>query len=453
MKKHLLFYDFIRYSFFSIMGMIAISFYILADTFFIAQGLGTDGLAALNLAIPVYDFIHGTGLMIGMGGATKFSILKSQHQQAGCNRIFTNTIWIGIFFSLIFVLAGLFFSGNLSVLLGADHNIYDMTHTYLFVLMMFSPAFIFNDIVLCFVRNDGNPRLSMLATVCGSLFNVIFDYLFIFPMHLGMLGAVLATGFSPVAGILIMSPHWLGKESGFRFQKLLPDRDSVRINLSLGFPSLLSQISSGIVMIVFNMLILHLEGNTGVAAYGVIANLSLVVLSFYVGIAQGIQPLISRSYGQKQQDHIQKFLQYALGSMLILSVLIYLILFFFADPITSAFNSESNKTMQAIAVTGLRLYFTSLAFAGFNIILSMYFTSVEKAVPAQIISFLRGLILIIPIAFLFASLFQMTGVWLSFPATEFVTAAIGVLLFQRYKTKILDFSGNKLYIENESSQK
>ena len=418
------------------MGMIAISCYILADTFFVAQGLGTNGLAALNLAIPTYDFIHGTGLMLGMGGATRFSILKSQNNQKGADTIFTNTVYLGIFFSIIFMLGGLFFSGSLARLLGANQNTFEMTNTYLRVMMLFSPAFIFNDIILCFVRNDGNPRLSMIATVCGSLFNVVFDYIFIFPCNMGMLGAVLATGFSPVVGLTIMSPHWLGKKRGFHFRKLVPDADSIRTNISLGFPSLLSQISAAIVMIVFNMLILGLEGNTGVAAYGVIANISLVVLSFYTGIAQGIQPLVSHSYGRKKTDGIRQFLRYAMISMVILSAVMYLILFVFADPIASAFNSEHNAKLQEIAITGLKLYFTSLVFAGFNIILSMYFTSVEKALPAQIISLLRGLILIIPIAFLFANLWDMTGVWMSFPATELVTAVVGAVLYFIYKNRL-----------------
>lgn len=436
MTKNTPFQDFIRYSFFSIMGMIAISCYILADTFFVAQGLGTNGLASLNLAIPTYDFIHGTGLMLGMGGATRFSILKSQNNQKGADTIFTNTVYLGIFFSVIFMLGGLFFSGSLARLLGADQNTFEMTNTYLRVMMLFSPAFIFNDIILCFVRNDGNPRLSMIATVCGSLFNVVFDYIFIFPCNMGMLGAVLATGFSPVVGLTIMSPHWLGKKKGFHFRKLVPDADSIRTNISLGFPSLLSQISAAIVMIVFNMLILGLEGNTGVAAYGVIANTSLVVLSFYTGIAQGIQPLVSHSYGRKKTDGIRQFLRYAMISMVILSAVMYLILFVFADPIASAFNSEHNAKLQEIAITGLKLYFTSLVFAGFNIILSMYFTSVEKALPAQIISLLRGLILIIPIAFLFANLWDMTGVWMSFPATELVTAVVGAVLYFIYKNRL-----------------
>lgn len=436
MTKNTPFQDFIRYSFFSIMGMIAISCYILADTFFVAQGLGTNGLAALNLAIPTYDFIHGTGLMLGMGGATRFSILKSQNNQKGADTIFTNTVYLGIFFSIIFMLGGLFFSGSLARLLGANQNTFEMTNTYLRVMMLFSPAFIFNDIILCFVRNDGNPRLSMIATVCGSLFNVVFDYIFIFPCNMGMFGAVLATGFSPVVGLTIMSPHWLGKKRGFHFRKLVPDADSIRTNISLGFPSLLSQISAAIVMIIFNMLILGLEGNTGVAAYGVIANISLVVLSFYTGIAQGIQPLVSHSYGRKKTDGIRQFLRYAMISMVILSAVMYLILFVFADPIASAFNSEHNAKLQEIAITGLKLYFTSLVFAGFNIILSMYFTSVEKALPAQIISLLRGLILIIPIAFLFANLWDMTGVWMSFPATELVTAVVGAVLYFIYKNRL-----------------
>lgn len=436
MTKNTPFQDFIRYSSFSIMGMIAISCYILADTFFVAQGLGTNGLAALNLAIPTYDFIHGTGLMLGMGGATRFSILKSQNNQKGADTIFTNTVYLGIFFSIIFMLGGLFFSGSLARLLGANQNTFEMTNTYLRVMMLFSPAFIFNDIILCFVRNDGNPRLSMIATVCGSLFNVVFDYIFIFPCNMGMLGAVLATGFSPVVGLTIMSPHWLGKKRGFHFRKLVPDADSIRTNISLGFPSLLSQISAAIVMIIFNMLILGLEGNTGVAAYGVIANISLVVLSFYTGIAQGIQPLVSHSYGRKKTDGIRQFLRYAMISMVILSAVMYLILFVFADPIASAFNSEHNAKLQEIAITGLKLYFTSLVFAGFNIILSMYFTSVEKALPAQIISLLRGLILIIPIAFLFANLWDMTGVWMSFPATELVTAVVGAVLYFIYKNRL-----------------
>ena len=271
------FQEFARYSSLSVLGMIAISCYILADTFFVSRSLGTNGLAALNLAIPAYNFIHGTGLMLGMGGATRFSICKSRGDDHIANIIFTNTLYLTAIFSAVFLAAGLFFSAPLAIMLGADGAVFDMTATYLQVLLLFSPAFILNDVLLCFVRNDGNPQLAMLATVGSSLSNVVLDYVFMFPFRMGIFGAVLATGMSPVIGVVIMAPHWAKKSKGFHIVKTGFHGESVRFHFSLGFPSLLGQLSSGVVMIIFNSIILQLEGNTGVAAYGVIANISLVV--------------------------------------------------------------------------------------------------------------------------------------------------------------------------------
>ena len=141
-------HDFMKYASLSVMAMIAMSCYILADTFFVSQVLGTRGLAALNLAIPAYNFIHGTGLMLGMGGATRFSILKSQDADREANRMYTVTLYLSLIFSVLFVLTGLFLSGGLARLLGADPAVFDMTNTYLKVLLLFSPAFILNDVLL-----------------------------------------------------------------------------------------------------------------------------------------------------------------------------------------------------------------------------------------------------------------------------------------------------------------
>ena len=173
-------------------------------------------------------------------------------------------------------------------------------------------------------------------------------------------------------------------------------------------------------------IILRLTGNTGVAAYGVIANISLVVTSIYTGIAQGVQPLISREYGRNHRTLQRQYLKFSLISMAALSAAVYAVIFFFADPIAGIFNSEGSFQLQQIAVTGLKLYFTSVVFVGYNTIISTYFTSVEQAVPAHIVSLLRGLILIIPMALILSSLWGMTGVWLAFPATELAVAAIGL---------------------------
>lgn len=427
--------EFARYSALSTCGMIAISCYILADTFFVAQGLGTAGLAALNLAIPIYNFIHGTGLMLGMGGATKYSIHQSRGDPGGASRMFTGMLLLAALFSIPFLLLGLFCSHGLTALLGADQAVFEMTRIYLQVLLLFAPATLVNDVLLCFVRNDGDPRLSMLATAAGSLANIVLDYLFIFPMGMGIFGAVLATGLSPVLGILILLPHCIRKKGDLRLVPgpLAPGPSASA--LSLGLPSLLAQLSSAVVMISFNSIILGLEGNTGVAAYGVIANLSLVVTSVYTGISQGIQPLVSTAYGQDRPGLIRQYLRYALITLLVLSAALYLLLFLFAGPVALIFNSEGDPRLQQIAEEGLRLYFTGAVFAGFNIILSMYFTSVERALPAHITSLLRGFLLILPMAFLLAACWGMTGVWLAFPLTEAVTAALGAGFYAVYSRR------------------
>lgn len=424
--------DFARYTILSVLGTLGVSCYILADTFFVSKGLGTNGLASLNLAIPVYNFIHGTGLMLGMGGATRFSIFKSQGKYKEVNEIYTNTIYLALFFSAVFVLPGLFFSDQLAILLGADASILEMTDTYLQWLLVFSPAFILNDVLLCFVRNDESPQLSMMAMLIGSFSNIVLDYIFIFPMKMGVFGAVFATGLSPVISIIIMLPHWISKKNTFHFIKTKIEADIIKQDLSLGFPSLISQLSSGIVMITFNGIILKLEGNTGIAAYGVIANISLVIVAIYTGIAQGIQPLISTFYGIGNNKQARTVLRYAMVTMLTVSCAVYLLLFVFARPITAVFNSENNVELQRIAVSGLKLYFVSVVFVGYNIILATFFTSVEKALPAHILSILRGLILIIPMAFLMSALWGMTGIWLTYPITEFITALLGFVIYRHY---------------------
>lgn len=427
--------EFIRYSFFSVLGMLGISCYILADTFFVSSGLGTTGLAALNLAIPIYNFIHGSGLMLGMGGATKFSICKSQKDDKNADIIFTNTMHLAILFALVFVITGLLLSNLLTSLFGGNIETFTMANTYIKCLLIFSPAFITNDILLCFVRNDGNPQLSMFAMLTGSFSNIILDYIFIFPLQMGIFGAVLATGFAPIISITILSRHWLKKNKGFHFAKTKLHFNIIRIIFSLGFPSFVAQLSSGIVMITFNTLILKYQGNTGVAAYGIIANISLVVAAIYEGIAQGIQPLISHFYGIKNHKNIRQVFRYAWITTLVISLGIYLFVFLFANPVAKIFNSENNTLLQNIAVQGLRLYFTSAGFVGFNVITAVFFTSTERMLPAHIISLLRGLILIIPMAFFLSALWGITGIWLAYPVTEFIVSAIGLGLYIRNNKK------------------
>lgn len=425
--------EFARYTSLNVLGMIGLSCYILADTFFVSRGLGAAGLTALNLAIPIYSFIHGSGLMLGVGGATKYSVFKGQRNDRKANEVFSNTIYAALALAAVFMLCGVFLSEKITFLMGADQEVFAMTNTYLRVILLFAPAFVMNDVLICFVRNDGNPKLSMSAMLIGSFSNIILDYVFIFPLRMGIFGAVLATGIAPVVSMLILSGH-MRREEHFGLVKKKLNPQLLRTIVSLGVPSLITEAAGGIVIIVFNKIILNIQGNVGVAAYGVVANLSLVILSIYTGIAQGMQPPVSKAHGTGDKNGTKQLLRYAMRTMLAVSFVIYLCIFLFADPIAGVFNSENNVRLQEMAVVGLKLYFLAVPFAGFNIVISMFFTATEKALPAQTVSLLRGLILIIPLALLLSYFAGLTGVWLAFPVTEGIVSAAGAVLYQRFRS-------------------
>lgn len=439
MKRSIGFGVFAKYVSLNIMGMIGLSCYILADTFFVAQGLGADGLAALNLAIPIYNFIHGCGLMIGIGGGTKYSIFKSRGMNNEADRAFSHSVYLAAALSVLFVFAGLFLSENITALFGAGKTISDMTNTYLKVILLFSPAFLMNNILLCFVRNDGAPQLSMAAMLAGSMSNIVLDWFFIFPCRMGIFGAVLATGFAPVISMMVLSIHFFRKKNTFRPARCAPEPQIFSGILSNGIPSLITEVSSGIVIIIFNAVILKLEGSIGVAAYGVIANISLVVMAIFTGIAQGIQPLLSRCFGLGSKSDADAVFKYALIAALAVSAAVYGAVWLWAEEIADIFNSENSTALRSIAAEGLRLYFTAAPFAGFNILVSMYFTSSEHPRPAQAVSLLRGFALIIPLTFLLSHIWQMRGTWCAFPAAEFITSAVALVLFigtAIYKSRI-----------------
>lgn len=430
MKPKTLFTEFFQYVALNICGMIGLSCYILADTFFVSKGLGAKGLTALNLAIPVYSFVHGCGLMFGMGGAARYSIFRGQKKYTDADMAFSHMIYAVLALAAVFMLTGVFLSARLAAVLGAGGEVFSMTKIYLQVILLFSPAFMMNDVLLCFVRNDGSPGLSMTAMLAGSLSNIVMDYIFIFPLHLGILGAVLATGCAPVISMCILSLHRIKKQNHFHLKKAGFSPSFTAATLSLGLPSLVTEAAAGIVMIIFNSIILRLQGNIGVAAYGVVANLALVVTSVHTGIAQGIQPMISRFYGYGKLTDMKKILDYAIISVLLISGLIYLVFLLAAGPITFAFNSEQNLQLQEIAEKGLKLYFTAIPFAGFNIVLSTFFASTEKALPAQTISLSRGIFVIVPMAYLLSYFFKMTGIWLSYPVTEGIVTFLGIILYK-----------------------
>ena len=299
-----------------------------------------------------------------------------------------------------------------------------MGTTYTRIFLLFAPLFMLNYIFNAFVRNDGNPSLAMTATLSSSLFNIVFDYVLMFPLKMGMPGAALATAFSPVVGIGICCTHLFSQKSTVRFVWKCPSVKRLVQSCQLGVAAFVGEMSSGVITMVFNMLILEIAGNVGVAAYGVVANMALVATAIFNGISQGSQPLFSEFFGKGDRPSVSKVLRLAVLVSLGMAGLLLLLVNGIPGPIVAAFNSENDAQMTAYAVTGLRLYFIGFIFAGINIVGSGYLSAVAEAGWAFFTSILRGFVAIILCAVVMAKLFGMEGVWLAFPVSEFITAAV-----------------------------
>lgn len=421
---------FVKYVSLNVFGMIGQSCYILADTFFVAKGLGSNGLAALNLVIPIFSLIYAIGLMLGMGSATKFGILSAMKEEKKANQYFSQAVIVIALISLLFILAGIFLAGPISTLCGAEGDTYPLAEEYLRTILCFTPMFCFNHLLICFVRNDGNPKLSMFATLIGSLVNIVFDYIFIFPCNLGMFGAALATAMSPITGILLLSTHFVKKQNHFHFQKDVFQFSVTMDTLKIGFSSFVNEMSNGIVILIFNYIILSIEGNIGIAAYGVVANIALVITSLFTGIGQGIQPLVSYYYGTNEQEKLHKTYRYGVVTAFCLAVVSYGVIVLFREPLIMAFNEEKNQVLASIANLGMILYFTGFLPSGFNVVSVFYMTAKEQAGKGMVISLVRGFFCIVFFAVVLSKLFGMTGIWLSFLCAEIVTALLAVCLMR-----------------------
>lgn len=425
----------------NILGMLGISLYILADTFFISLSEGANGIAALNLVLPVYSVIYAFGAMIGVGSAIRFAVLRARKEK-NAEFFFANAIIWAFIFSVPFMVIGGIFPGKLIQLLGGDGTMLAVGVPYTRIFMLFAPFFMWNQICNAFVRNDGNPTLAMIATLSGSLFNTVMDYVLMFPLNMGMAGAALATAFSPVVGILICLLHFFSKKNSIKVRVAGLSFRRLCESCQLGVSAFVGEMSSGVITMVFNFLLLGIAGNIGVAAYGVIANIALVGTSVFNGVSQGAQPLLSEYYGKQELQSVRHVLKLGITTALLLAIGIYAIIFVGAEGIVGIFNSEQNMTLAIYAQEGLKLYFIGFLFAGLNIIGTGYLSAVETVSWAFAASVMRGFVAIVVCAFALSFLFGMTGVWLAFPVAEALTAVVTWLGIKRSHRRLYTFSEN-----------
>lgn len=420
-----------RYILPNILAMVGISCYVLADTFFISLQAGADGITALNLTLPLYALMFALGAMVGIGSATRYSLCKSFSPEEALSYFFNSLFWT-LLLSLPFVAAGIFAPDTVLRWMGADDTIVAIGTSYIRIALCYAPFFMLNYTFTAFVRNDNAPNIAMTATLVSGMFNIVFDYIFMFPMGLGMVGAALATGISPIVSMSICMVHYLSAKNNVKFRWQVPSFTKLVRSCVLGFVAFVGEISSGLTTMVFNFLLLGLGGNIAVAAYGVVANIALVGTALFNGISQGLQPLASLVHGQSDTQGETQIYRYSLRIGMGIALALVASVWIWGDEMVALFNSEGSSQLAGYAGPGIRLYFLGFLCAVVNIIQAGFFSAIGKGLASSAIAFCRGVGAIVIFAFVLSNAFGITGVWLAFPAAEIFTFLLTILLRRRF---------------------
>lgn len=423
---------FIKYLIPSIAGMMGLSLNILFDTIFIGQGVGSEGLAALNIAIPIFNIFSSIALLLGIGGATAVSVSMGKKEYDKVNKIFTTSMIINVSIGIFLTVIGIFFTEKICYLLGATPDVLDMVKSYLGVIVWFSWAFLMSNTLTVFVRNDKNPRLAMWSMLIGNFANIVFDFVFIFIFNWGMKGAAIATTMSPVITIILLSTHFIRGNNTLKFKldKLKIDKNIINRILKNGFPSFIMELSSGLIIFAFNMSISNIEGAIGVSAYSIIANISLVCVAIFNGIAQAIQPIISINYGAKKYERVHEALKLAIKTSVIFGSIFYAAGVLFPEKIVLLFNSGDAKLME-MTCGGIKLYFIAFLFMGANIARVSYFQSIENSKASTLVSLCRGVIFVLISLLILPMILGINGVWITIPIVEVASMIIACVCMKR----------------------
>lgn len=426
---------FLRYILSSIISTFGYSCYVFVDTIFLAM-VNNMAIAALNVVLPAYSILLAVGQMIGIGASTLFAIARAQNKFEDGSEYYTNAMFSGVIFAIIFAIILLLFSEPILTMLGANSETLQLATEYLVGYMILAPFNVASIVVLAFIRCDDHPKLSGMASLIGSLSNVVLDAVFIFIFGWGMFGAAFATSLSPVVSLIICSKYFIDKKNSFHYIKGKYSFSRLYEICKLGFPSFISGMASSLTTLVFNKQLLNLGGNIALTAYGIIVNLGVVVNCLNNGITQGVGPLFSNSYGKKDQKSLNYYMRLTVLSIIVSFAFSYTIIALIPELLISVFNSSNDAYLTEITKQGMLIYFSGSLFAGMAYFFNTYFISVNYPLPSTIISILEAGVVITPIVLILPVFFDLVGVWLSYPVAQFIIMILAILMYIKYKKNL-----------------
>ncbi|MFS0784297.1 MATE family efflux transporter [Bacillus sp. 1P06AnD] len=416
---------FLSYLIPSVLGMLLMSVNILVDGIFVSHGVGEEALAGVNIAVPIFSVFLSVSLWIGMGGATMYSISLGRSEIKAARSIFTQSFVVAI--GIVSVMAGLSLwkETELAYFFGANDHILPYVLDYLHIILLYGIVFVLENMLSIFVRNDGNPRLAMVALILTSLFNILFNYMFIFKWNWGIQGAAYATVLSAGIGFFVLLFHFLRKTKTLKLVKCKLEWKAIKQIMIIGFPSFIVESSSAVLTMAYNITFMHYTGELGVTAFAVVNYIHVMFLLLFFGVGAALQPISSFHFGAKLFSRLKQFLNLAVKTGIALGIGTLLLGWLFGDVFVSMFGVKSQAVYE-FTIKGIGLFFISYLFMSYNLVYVEYYQSISRIRLSVMIVLMRSIILLLPLLWILPEIFGVNGIWLAFPVAEGITA---VLLF------------------------
>ena len=426
----------------TLLGMLFNVVFILTDGIFVGHGIGPNGLASINLVAPVMMCLTGIGMMFGIGSSVVAAIHLSHDNIKAARINLTQGIWGATMLSALIVALLYLFPDTALRLLGTSPELLDGTREY---LLWFVPTCVLSMIQIVggfSIRLDGSPKYAMFCSIIPACINIILDYTFIFPCHMGLKGAALATDIGTGVGALMAAYYFVKPVKTLRLYRLKLSSTSLRLftrnsgyMIKVGFSGFIGEFALSMMMLCGNRAFGKYLGDTGVAAYSVVCYLYPIVYNVFYAVSTSAQPIISFNHGAQHNDRVSGTFRYSAGISLAFAAVVTLLLWLFASPIVSVFLEPLTASFP-YASKGLPLFALGFVLNGFNVSAIGYFQSVENNRKSTLLMSLRGIFLPIITFFVFPMLWGTLGLWLSMPAAELVTVCFAVAFLRKSTLKV-----------------
>ena len=411
------------------------------DGIFVGHGVGSDGIAAVNICVPLLMVLMGVGLMIGAGCSVIASIYLSKKKIALARASITQAM---LFVTLISVIVGaliLVIPEKIAYMLGASEHLLPMVVDY---LIWFSPSLLFElwiAVALFAMRLDGAPKLAMWCSIIAAVVNVVLDWLFIFPFGWGVMGAAFATSISCLAGASVAVVYLLFYARDTRLHTLRIDRKglvffvrNIGVQCKIGSSALLGELTMAVLLFIGNHVFMRYLGDDGVGAFGVSCYYLPFVFMIGNAIAQSAQPIISYNFGTGSRERVHSALRVSLAAAFFCGIISTVAFILFPELLVGLFLRIDN-TAARIAIEGFPYYGVGFIFFILNLSVIGYYQSIERVKPAITFAVLRGFIFLFPCFMVLPEIMGIKGIWLALPLSEILTSLLIVIAFQTHSTK------------------